>query len=501
VALASIALYLPSLGYPFLYDSSAQILLDEFIHQPRHLADVLTLRVLGMDVLDFNRPVSLLSMMLESILWGINPAGYRLTNLLLHGATAALLFRLLQSLSGRLLPALFASLFFALHPLHSETVVEVGYREDLLATFFLIAGLCVAERFQPAAKTWKSTWLPALGVVGCFFLGVASKESGIAGPAALTAFWLFFRRSLSTKCWLLLLAATWAACGGFLAARFALEPSQSVIFTERPQPIAPNWIDLLLIQTRIWTAEGLRMIWPDNLCVDYSGYSIRNIPQVLAIVGVLAFIGLQGFFGVRHRMIALGSAVFWFSLLPVSNFIPIYRPMADRFLYMPMIGVSLMLTTMLVGLGSLLSPHWRKGVFALIGLGLLIPLALTTLREEAIWRDAVTLWEETARRNPTSSSAWDNLGWAYLKENQPAKAEEAFLKAANLTGGKFHLPLAGLAVAASHLGNHREAVRFLDAAIALDARYAQPDKFEKALIYSPVEIQNFKLIALRSRNL
>jgi hypothetical protein len=70
VALAAIALYLPTLGYDFVYDSLTQIQIDDFIHQPRHFADVLSLRVLGMNVLDFNRPVNLFTLMVDSLLWG-----------------------------------------------------------------------------------------------------------------------------------------------------------------------------------------------------------------------------------------------------------------------------------------------------------------------------------------------------------------------------------------------------------------------------------------------
>ena len=100
VALAAVALYLPSLGYDFVYDSVMQVHFDGYIHQPRHFADVLSLRVLGQDVLDNNRPANLASLMVDSLLWGRNPAGFRLTNLLLHGAAAALLLRWLTLFTG-----------------------------------------------------------------------------------------------------------------------------------------------------------------------------------------------------------------------------------------------------------------------------------------------------------------------------------------------------------------------------------------------------------------
>ena len=67
--------YLPSLWGEFVYDDVAQIVIDDYIHQPSHLAEVLTFRVHGHDVLDFNRPFMLLSLMVDSLLWGRIPIG------------------------------------------------------------------------------------------------------------------------------------------------------------------------------------------------------------------------------------------------------------------------------------------------------------------------------------------------------------------------------------------------------------------------------------------
>ena len=69
-ALAAFALYLPAIGFGFAYDSHPIVLNDTFIHQPRHFLDLITLRVLHMDVMDFNRRMNLFSLMIDSLLWG-----------------------------------------------------------------------------------------------------------------------------------------------------------------------------------------------------------------------------------------------------------------------------------------------------------------------------------------------------------------------------------------------------------------------------------------------
>jgi hypothetical protein len=87
-----VALYAPTLRGEFVYDSIAQVLYSDYIHTPANWDDVLTLRVVGRDELDRNRPMHLASLMLDAAIWKKEPFGYRLTSVLLHALNAALLF-------------------------------------------------------------------------------------------------------------------------------------------------------------------------------------------------------------------------------------------------------------------------------------------------------------------------------------------------------------------------------------------------------------------------
>jgi len=123
LALIAMALYLPTLGAGFAWDSQIQMRDDGFIHEARNLPAVLSLRVLGMDVLDFNRPTQLLSLMADSALWGEKPFGYHLTSVLLHATMTVLLFMFCH----RFVPAgcaFAATLLFAVHPVNCEAVAE-----------------------------------------------------------------------------------------------------------------------------------------------------------------------------------------------------------------------------------------------------------------------------------------------------------------------------------------------------------------------------------------
>lgn len=495
-ALLAVLLYLPTLGYDFAYDSQTQIRDDSFIHQPQHFADVLTLRVLSMDVLDFNRPVNLLTLMVDSVLWGKNPAGYRITNLLLHGAVAALLFRWLFLITGHRRASFLATLLFAVHPLHCETVVEIGYREDLLTTLFLLAGLNAAVAFTPGEKG--ETWPPALLATTCFFLAVASKETGIAGPAVLAAYWALFRREPKThRPWLLLITGVTLAVGGFLALRFSLEPKPSLIFDTPPTPLAPTPLDWLFVQSRIWTGEFLRIIWPTHLCADYGPYNLRAIAPFWAICCVLIFtIALIGG-SLWNRKIALASLLFIAGLLPVSNLIPIYRPMADRYLYLPMTGLTLALA---VGLAVWLGPRKknRETERTLVSwgiLGLATTLAIVTLNQQPVWRDHATLWRATSIENPMSFNAWLGRGYAALDASKPQQAITEFRHASLLARDQSAEVFAAIALAEDALGQSQKATESLTQATKLDSRYARPETLVRALIFPAYRAAHLSKIA------
>ena len=134
VAAVATVLYLPILSADFVYDDVSQILIDNYIHKPAHFAEVLSLSVMRKDILDNNRPAMVLSLMIDSLLWGHNPLGYHLTNLLLHSLCSAMVFLLLYGVLGRLF---------------AENDKNIG---ALWAAFFMLFMLVLAEQFPAERK-------------------------------------------------------------------------------------------------------------------------------------------------------------------------------------------------------------------------------------------------------------------------------------------------------------------------------------------------------------
>ena len=150
------AVFSGTLSAGFVYDARMQILVDSFLHDPANWLSVLTFRVLALDVLDFNRPVHLASLMLDAAVWGREPFGYHLTSILRHALNAVLVWGVTRAVCSlpagpdaagpRTAASLLAAAVFACHPLVTEAVCEPTYREDLLVAGFTLAAVLLAMR-------------------------------------------------------------------------------------------------------------------------------------------------------------------------------------------------------------------------------------------------------------------------------------------------------------------------------------------------------------------
>jgi tetratricopeptide (TPR) repeat protein len=312
----------------------------------------------------------------------------------------------------------------------------------------------------------------------------------------LGCYWLLWRRDEPRLPWAALLAASSAVVLGFLAARFTLAPAHSVIFTAPPSRLGGSLAGTLLIQPRIWAIEFSQVILPRDLCADYGPYSLRNFPVGLSAAAVALVVAAQVYLGFRNRLFALGSILFWAGLLPVSNIVPIYRPVADRFLYVPLLGMA-----MLLAQGLFLARHLRPPARATVYFAALLGIAAAaaaTFPRERVWHDSLALWRDTAARNPYSPTAANNLGWALLDAGLDREAAPWFQHAIDLTGSAQPDPWAGLALAAEAAGQPAAADAAFDRAAALDARYAHPDELVRALIAEPGVAGKLELLARRN---
>lgn len=484
----AVGLYLPSLEGDFVYDSQLQILTDSFIHQPAHWRDVLTLRVMGMDVLDFNRPVQLASLMADAAIWGRDPLGYRLTSLLLHALNGCLLFALLSKLSGLsaagqrqerwgICLAMALSALFLVHPIAVEAVCEPSNREDLLATAFTLGALLCALRITRTGHGG----IAIAGTLALTFLAVASKETGVAAPAVVTALVLFLPGK-SSRCQRVVLAvAPWLLAAAFLTLRFVLEPSTSAIFVSKPEYPGGSLASAMALQPRIFALYLANILQPTSLCADYGLYSVRDLPLSLGLwLMGLAAVGLA-VGGWKDRRIALAATGILAALLPVSNLVPIYRAAADRYLYLPL-AFAAIIPFCLLDIRAIRRHGFPQVVILAIAAAGILHLAGINEKMQAIWQDAGSLWAACAERNPLSFSGQVGTADFLLGNRRWEEARTRYLHCLEMQGGRGRADVwAGLAICDDALGDRSGAIAAAREAVRIDHTYATEETMLRGL--------------------
>jgi protein O-mannosyl-transferase len=393
-----------------------------------------------------NRPVLLWTYALNNSLGKNKEFGFHLFNLMLHiGVTLLIFFLVLKTSyfqesfnntpnknseirnpkSIWVFPFITA-LIFSLHPLNTDSISYVSSRSSVLATFFYLFSLYLFLNLfsleNKKTSLAKNLILIPL-VAATMYLSLASKLIAATLPL-LMSFWYFvfiFSRKNKETLW----KKNWAYLILILisiAALFLL--GDSWLYNAKDQGLELyGQLPYLLIQTKVIVFHYLRLfLFPFNLSVD-SGMPFSSInDDPFIIFAVLIIFGMVAT-AIKSRNIWLlvGTAWFFITLAPTSSFMPLNDLAVEHRTYLPMtLGVC-----MVVGWGiSCLCSMWRFGFLSLI----IISLSLATVTRNSDWISEISLWEDVARKNPSSSRAHNNLGKAFFEKGDLARAGYHFEK-------------------------------------------------------------------------
>lgn len=357
---------------------------------------------------------------IEHALWGLHPAGYHWINILLHAANAVLVWWLLRSL--RVPGAWLAAAFFALHPVHVESVAWITERKNVLMGIFFLLSLLCWTRFvdQPAGARWR---LYALALL-FYALSLFSKTTACTIPAALLLIlWLRHkpidrRRVVQVVPFVLLGLAM-----GLLS-----------IWWERHQQgtqgqlFAIGLPERVLIASRaVWFYLG-KLLWPTDLAFSYPRWEISaHDPWDYLWLGAILALAAAVFYARRHLGRGLEVALLFFvtTLSPMLGFIMLYTFrytfVADHYQYLASIGPLAIAAAGIVHAGRWLGAK-EYFVKPLVCAALLMSLGALTWRQARIYADEETLWRATIAVNPASWMAHNNLG---IKRLQAGAIDEA----------------------------------------------------------------------------
>ena len=367
-------------------------------------------------------PLTYTSFYMERGLWGLNPTGYHLVNLLLHSANALLVWRVLAGL--RVPGAWLAAAIFALHPVQVESVAWITERKNVLMGFFFLLTLLAWLNFID--KQCKRPWRFYVLALAFYALSLSAKTTACTLPAALLL--ILWLKKLSINWRRLAQVAPFVAIGigmglvtiwweryhiGTQGKLFAIGPMERVLIASRA----------------VWFYAG-KLLWPVNLTFSYPRWTISaSDPRAYGWLLATAALGVVIWRTRRWTGRSVEVAVMFFvvTLSPVLGFIMlytfVYSFVADHYQYLACIG-----PIALVAAGmkrkSFLQP--------VLAAALLITLGTLTWRQCGIYANEGTLWLTTIARNPNAWLAHNNLGNTFLEKGQLDEAIAHYQKALQL---------------------------------------------------------------------
>jgi len=365
-------------------------------------------------------PLTWMSHMLDVSVYGLAPRGHHLTSLLLHLANTLLLFVALRRLTHAPWPSFAVAALFALHPLHVESVAWVSERKDVLSTACWFAALWAYARFveRPGAGRY------AL-VAACFVLGLLAKPMVVTLPLTLLLLDVWpLRRATGgpASMWPLVVEKLPLLALSLAAAAIAWLAQRSFgAVTDTP-------VTVRLATAVLGTAGYLaKLVWPIHLAAFYPWRAHPPAAEVALSAAVLVLVTAVAWLGRRRAYLPVGWLWYLVTLAPVSGLVRIgQQEMADRYTYVPLVGVFVMLAWGAADLAPRLPSRARAAVTT-AALLLAAALVVGTTRQVATWRDGVTLWEHALVVGGNSTVSQTNLGVALEKA---ARYDEA---AAHLT--------------------------------------------------------------------
>ncbi|MDP3069337.1 MAG: tetratricopeptide repeat protein [Opitutaceae bacterium] len=382
-------------------------------------------------------PLTWVSHLADGSLFGLNPRGHHATSVLLHALNAALAFLALRRLTGALWTSALCAAWFAWHPLRVESVAWVAERKDVLSGFFWFAALWAYAVYAERRRERRpDAWRPYALALGAFALGLMAKPMLVTLPCVLLLLDVWPLRRIGggqpeSVVRLVVEKLPWFA---FAAA--------SSVATFLVQSGGGSVTAALSLSDRLGNAVVSvvrylgKLAWPFDLAVLYphpGEWPTRTIVACLVIiVGLTAFAVWQ-----RRRRPWLAIGWLWFlgTLVPVIGLVQVgVQAMADRYTYLPMLGVQLaVLWTACELAGSPAVRRWGLALAALVLLG----GAARTWDQIGVWKNSFTLFSHALAVTEKNYVAHDNRGLFLFQSGKVAEALADYRAALAINPGYF----------------------------------------------------------------
>ncbi|MFN3533214.1 MAG: tetratricopeptide repeat protein, partial [Candidatus Brocadia sp.] len=546
-----VLVYLNSLGNTFVYDDYVTITNNHFIREWRYLSAFFNQKYFVISGELTYRPIVTLSYFLDYVLWQLRPWGYHLTNIIIHTLNVYLVYCMTYLLFYNRQCAFISSIIFSIHPIFTEAVNAVSYREDLLSATFLLAAFILFLKSYISTNRKNFIICYAFSLIAYLF-ALLSKEMAITLPFLFLAYDLIFQKGISLNThntiggakkpfrkiimpYVIRYAGYIVISAFYLYLRFSLfhNPGESIEYPGNS--ILANGI----MMTRVIGYYFKLLFIPVPLNADYVvplTYSPADPAFLVSVITLILVVILSIKLCRLSRVWTFSILWFFITLLPVLNIVPILNIMAERYLYIPGIGFTMLVGSILTqktfvgifhgkGIGSAPSPSSfvrlsthdevpsREGriVATLVSLPLVggvrgggsllsfvnklllnvsggiinrrlfriasitiicLLLAWGTMSRNRVWLNEFTFSTETIRRSPESFRVYNDLGYYYYHNGFTDAAIQAFKDSIRV---RYEQPKAhcNLGAAYSLKGLDHEAIEELKIATRLRNEYPE----------------------------
>lgn len=492
--LMAILAYSNSINNEFVYDDHAYVKnnphIRSFSYIPSYFTRLYTYQGLGAEgQFKVYRPLVTLTFAIDYALWGLNPAGYHLTNTLLHIVAAILVYLFIVNFSNCFLVSMITSIVFLIHPIQIEAVSWISGRGNMLFSIFLLMSFIWILKL---IQTRQLNYLIPIAI--SYTLALLAKEMAVSGLFLVFFIGLFKSKQPSIKLFMLLMLMLLIITILYISVRCAVIGKISQVSYWGGSPWITSITMVFVLVKYLYS-----LILPLNLNVLIDVKLIRSLfdPRFIASLLLLFFIILMGFRARKYKYVAFSLGWILCSLVPVLNIIPLRALFAERFMYLGMIGVGFLI-------GSFVCSIQRRWGCIIVCALFLVFCTLDVARN-ADWKDDLTLWNSVLRIDPNNAKAYNgvgtelmelgqfddaissfqtalsydpdnvfylnNLAFAYVQKGEGDKVKVLLEQALQSDGYK--------AVVYHNLGLYymehqkpEQALKYLNAAIAADSRYA-----------------------------
>ena len=450
--------YQPALRGPFVFDDPYLPFAD-----PDAVGQPLKHWIRGV------RPLLMASFWLNSRLSGMEPYTYHLFNVLFHWVSGFLVFLVVRRLlahagtegARREILAVFAAGVFLLHPVQTESVAYVASRSEALSVLFFHAAFALFLYRRAASVSWPV----AAGVLMLYAAAASTKEHAVVLPALLLLTDYFWNPGFSfqgiRRNWRLYAPLLLAGLVGLRFVRRVLAVAATAGFGMRDLP----WHQYFFTQCRaIWQYVRLFLI-PVGQNADYQYPVSRTVfdrGAVFGLIALLVAVACALYYRRRFPLACYGFLAALVLLAPTSSVIPIADTLVERRLYLPIIGLLLVILELL--------RRWKTSAVRLAAVCAIVLVTASALawRRNIVWGSEVALWEDTVAKAPYNARALFQLGMAYYAEGRCSDAAERYAEVARV-GESTHRLLVDWALAEDCIGRPEAALDKLRQAAKFDA--------------------------------